>query len=74
MTSGRFSYPSTMLRNRYGGWLSEPDLKILDFRDINRFPDLHGFVIALHLAFAHDKAFTLCPDDIWLLISQLRRI
>jgi len=70
MKSGGYSYPTTKLRNRVDGWLSEPDLEILDLREIFSFSDLHGFVIGLHLAFARDKAFTLCPDDIWLVISQ----
>jgi len=64
------SYPTIKLGQCFHGWLSEPDLDILHIERITRMPGLHGFVLALHLAFAQDNEFTLRPDDIWLVISQ----
>ncbi len=54
-----------------GTWLSDPELQAITLNEHTvNMPELHGFVLALHLAFAEDLEFKITPDDIWLLIIQ----
>ncbi len=54
-----------------GHWHHDSKIQAIKMNEhTQRMPALHGFVLALHLAFAEDLEFKITPDDIWLLIIQ----
>lgn len=69
MNTGYPRFKKKFLREVCSGWLSDTKLQVIDLNYV-RFPNMNGFVNALHLAFADDLEFTMTPDMLWTVIIQ----